>query len=47
MLIDKIKREIVEAKPKRLVRYLQDAIVLLVLGGLLYYGASWEMFRAD
>ncbi len=47
MLIGKIKREIVEAKQKRLVRYLQDAIVLLVLGGLLYYGASWEMSRAD
>jgi hypothetical protein len=48
MLNAKSKRKIVEAKQKCVVRYLlQDAVVLLVLGGLLYYGAYWEMFRTD
>jgi hypothetical protein len=34
----------VETKHKRVVRYLQDALILLVLGGILYSGASWQMF---
>src|SRR5690349_11535475 len=38
------QRERVETKHKRIVRYLQDALVLLVLGGLFYSGASWQMF---
>src|SRR2546430_4565335 len=28
-------------------RYLQDAIILLLLASLLYYGDSWQMFRTD
>lgn len=46
MLNGKSKRKI-EVKQKRVVRYLQDSLVLLVLGCLLYYGAFWEMFRMD
>src|SRR5581483_967027 len=38
------QRESVETKHKHIVRYLQDALVLLVLGGILYSGASWQMF---
>jgi hypothetical protein len=34
----------VETKHKRLTKYLQDTLVLLILGGLLYSGASWQMF---
>jgi hypothetical protein len=47
MLSGKSKGKIGEAKHERVVRYLQDTLVLLVLGILLYYGASWEMFHAD
>jgi hypothetical protein len=28
-------------------RYLQDAVMLLLLAGLLCYGAAWEIFRTD
>ncbi|HLI91717.1 MAG TPA: hypothetical protein VKV37_23725 [Ktedonobacteraceae bacterium] len=27
------------------IRYVPDIIVLLIMGGLLYYGASWQIFR--
>jgi hypothetical protein len=47
MLSGKNKGEIGELKQKRVVRYLQDGLVLLILGSLLYYGAFWEMFHVD
>ena len=36
-----------ETKRKRLARYLQDALILLVLGGVFYLGASWQIFATD
>jgi hypothetical protein len=43
----KSKIVIVAAQRKRVLRYLQAILVLLVLGSLLCYGASWQMFHID
>jgi len=47
MLNGKSKRSLVETKQKRVIRYLQDAIILLLLADLLFSGAFWQMFRID
>src|SRR5260370_19768320 len=47
MINGKSKRTIVEIKQKRVIRYLQDAIILLLLADLLFSGAFWQMSRID
>src|SRR6266852_3078711 len=47
MLNSKSKRSIVAIKQKRVIRYLQDAIILLLLADLLFSGAFWQMFHTD
>jgi hypothetical protein len=46
-MLNKRKRSRAVAKQKRIVSYLQEAMVLLIWGSLLYYGSFWQMFRTD